>query len=115
MSCPRACGASKVTGLLSCLRFGLGYMQKALVVGHAVSTVKHPSLHGWKLLIAQPLTADEKTDGEPILVIDSVGAGVGDRIIISSDGAGTRQLIGHKNTPARWLNLGICDICASLK
>ncbi|MBI3407899.1 MAG: EutN/CcmL family microcompartment protein [Planctomycetes bacterium] len=90
-------------------------MQRALVVGHAVATVKHPSLHGWKLLVAQPLTTDGKNDGEPLLVIDSLGAGVGDNIVISSDGAGTRQLIGHKNSPARWLNLGICDPCASPK
>ena len=71
--------------------------------------MKHPSLHGWKLVIAQPLTEDGESDSEPLLVIDSLGAGLGDEIIISSDGAGTRQLIGNKSSPARWLNLGTCD------
>ena len=84
-------------------------MQLALIVGHAVSTVKHPSLHGWKLLVAQPLTDAGDADGDPLLVIDSLGAGLGEQVIISSDGAGTRELIGSKNSPARWLNLGIVD------
>ena len=42
-------------------------MQLAGVVGHGISTVKHPSLQGWRLLVVQPLTPDEKelwvTDG----------------------------------------------------
>jgi microcompartment protein CcmK/EutM len=84
-------------------------VQLGVVVGHAVSTVKHASLHGWKLLIVQPLSLEGTRDGEPLMVIDSLGAGPGERVIISSDGAGTRQLIGAKNSPARWLNLGICD------
>ena len=33
-------------------------MQLALVLGTATSTVKHPSLEGWKLLVAQPLAAE---------------------------------------------------------
>jgi ethanolamine utilization protein EutN len=57
-------------------------MQLATIVGHATATVKHKSMTGWKLLIAQPLTADAKPDGEPQLVIDNLGAGLDDRVII---------------------------------
>jgi ethanolamine utilization protein EutN len=84
-------------------------MQMARVVGHAVSTVKHPSLHGWRLLIVQMLTADGKEDGEPILAIDNLGAGAGDQVIVSNDGAGARQLVGARDTPVRWMVLGLCD------
>ena len=84
-------------------------MQIARVVGHAVSTVKHPSLRGWKLLLVQALGADGKPDGEPLLAIDSLGAGVGDRVILCNDGIGTRQLLGSKNSPGRWFVMGICD------
>ncbi len=84
-------------------------MQLAQVVGQAVSTVKHPSLQGWRLLVVQPLARDGTADGEPMLAVDALGAGNGDRVIVSSDGAGTRALIGHKNTPARWMVMGICD------
>lgn len=84
-------------------------MQTAVIVGHATATVKHPSMTGWKLLIAQALTLDETPDGEPILVIDSLGASLDDRVIVCNDGAGTRQLMDSKNSPVRWFVMGICD------
>ena len=84
-------------------------MQIAAIVGHATATVKHPSMNGWKLLIAQPLTLDEKEDGEPILVIDTLGAGLGSRVLLSSDGSGIQQLMKNKTSPVRWFVMGICD------
>jgi ethanolamine utilization protein EutN len=84
-------------------------MQIGVVVGQAVSTVKHPSLTGWRLLLVQLLTLDGKPDGEPLLAIDNMGAGIDSRVILSNDGAGARQMVGHKNSPARWLVLGVCD------
>jgi ethanolamine utilization protein EutN len=84
-------------------------MQLGLVVGHAVATVKHASLHGWRLVVIQPLTADGKEDSEPLLAIDSLGAGPGDRVIVSNDGAGARVMVGSKNSPVRWFVMGIRD------
>jgi ethanolamine utilization protein EutN len=84
-------------------------MQLGRVMGQAVSTVKHPSLHGWRLLLVQPLTADGNADGEPLLAIDNLGAGPAHLVILSNDGAGARALIGDKNSPARWMVLGVCD------
>ena len=84
-------------------------MQFARVVGQGVSTIKHPTFQGWRLLLVQMLTTDGKEDGEPILAVDSLGAGVNDVVIVSNDGAGTRKLVGAKNTPARWMVLGIRD------
>jgi len=84
-------------------------MQIANIVGHATATVKHPSMTGWKLLIAQPLTVAGKDDGEPFLVVDSLGAGPGDRVLVCNDGAGTRQLMKSKNSPVRWFVMGLCD------
>lgn len=84
-------------------------MQLGDVIGTANATVKHPTLTGWKLLVVQLLGVDDKPDGEPILAIDSLGAGVGDRVIASNDGAGVQTLIGTKATPARWFVAGIAD------
>jgi len=84
-------------------------MQVARVVGHAVSTIKHPSLNGWRLVLVQPLTPDEKADGEPLLAIDSLGSGMADRVILSNDGAAAREMVGARNSPARWFVLGIQD------
>ncbi|NIP86141.1 MAG: ethanolamine utilization protein EutN, partial [Planctomycetales bacterium] len=67
-------------------------------------------LVGWKMLVVQALMNDGRSpDGEPMLAIDALGAGVGQRVMISSDGKGTRELIGDNRTPVRWTVLGICD------
>ena len=84
-------------------------MQLGRVVGHATATVKHPSLHGWRLLIVQLVTADEQPDGEPQLMIDTLGAAVGSLVVASSEGAAARKLMGAKNSPVRWLVIGMCD------
>jgi ethanolamine utilization protein EutN len=80
------------------------------VMGTATSTVKHPSMEGWKLLLVRALQADGKTaEGDPILVVDSLGAGRGELIMITSDGIGTRELLKNIQSPVRWSVLGICD------
>jgi microcompartment protein CcmK/EutM len=61
------------------------------------------------LLLVQCLTPDGKEDGEPLLAIDNLGAGVGDRVILSNDGASAREMVGDRKSPARWLVLGIAD------
>jgi ethanolamine utilization protein EutN len=84
-------------------------MQIGRVVGQAVSTVKHPSMHGWRLLVVQPLAADGKEDGEPLLAIDNLGARAADLVILCGEGGAVRQLMGHKNAPVRWFVMGIRD------
>jgi len=84
-------------------------MNLARIIGHAVATVKHPSLIGWRLVLAQMLAPGGKPDGEPVLVIDNLGAAVGSLVVLSSDGAMAREMVKAKNSPARWLVLGICD------
>jgi ethanolamine utilization protein EutN len=84
-------------------------MQLGRVVGHAVATVKHPTLQGWRFLLVSLLTSDGKEDGEPILAIDSVGAGLGSVVVVSNDGAEARAMVGAKNSPARWFVMGIRD------
>jgi ethanolamine utilization protein EutN len=82
-------------------------MQLAQVIGRATSTVKHSSLDGWRMLLVQPLGMGNAADGEPLLAIDSLGASRGDRVMITSDGASVRELMGTDNTPVRWAVLGI--------
>ncbi len=84
-------------------------MQQAVVTGRATSTVKHASLAGWRLLICQTLDRDGQAGGDPVLVLDKLGAGSGDRVLITSDGLGLRELLGHDNSPARWWTLGLLD------
>ena len=80
------------------------------VLGTATATIKHPSMQGWKLLITQPLSADEKTpDGDPLLAIDSLGAGRGDLVVLTSDGPAVRELVKDNTIPVRWSVMGIRD------
>lgn len=85
-------------------------MLRGRVMGTATATVRHASLAGWKLLVVQPLAADGSSpDGDPVLAVDSIGAGVGAEVTITSDGRGTRELLGSETTPVRWSVLGIDD------
>ena len=84
-------------------------MQLGRVVGRAVSTVKHPSLSGSKLLLVQLLGIDDKPDGEPILALDQLGAGAGDRVVMCNEGAEARVMVKSKTSPARWFVMGLAD------
>ena len=55
-------------------------MQLARVIGDVVSTHKDPSFEGIKLLLVQPIGADGRDVGRPLVAVDSVGAGVGERV-----------------------------------
>ena len=84
-------------------------MQLATVIGHATATVKHPSLQGWRLLVVQMLDARGSDEGTPILAIDHLGSGRGDRVILTSDGGSVRDMIGSDQTPVRWAVIGLAD------
>lgn len=84
-------------------------MQLACVIGHTTSTVKHPSLEGWRMLIVQPLGIDGHDDGDPYIAIDELGAGVGDRVMITGDGSSIREMMKSNNSPVRWAVIGIAD------
>ena len=83
-------------------------MQLGLVLGSATSTIKHPSFEGQRMLVVQPVTADGKDDGEPVLVFDRLGAGRGQRVIITSDGALMQTELG-RDTPGRWSVMALPD------
>ena len=84
-------------------------MLLARVEGNVVATRKHPSLEGWRLVICQPINAAGEPEGVPQVAIDSHGAGIHQRVVISSDGAAARNAVGDQKSPVRWLVLGIVD------
>ncbi len=84
-------------------------MQLGKVIGHATSTSKHKSLDRWRLLLVQPIDAMRRADGEPLLVLDSLGARAGDTVLLTSDGNGARELVAAENSPSRWFVQGIAD------
>ena len=63
----------------------------ARVEGSVVATRKHPSLEGWRLLICQPIGRKGDPEGAPQVALDAHGAGMHQRVVISSDGAAARK------------------------
>jgi ethanolamine utilization protein EutN len=55
-------------------------MQMARVIGDVVATRKDSNLDGTTLLLVQPIGADGKDAGRPLVAVDSVGAGVGETV-----------------------------------
>ena len=83
-------------------------MQVGRVIGSATSTVKHPSFEGERLVVVQLEGSDGRADGEPVLAFDRVGAGRGDRVLVTTDGAYLQSLLGRE-TPGRYSVIGLPD------
>jgi ethanolamine utilization protein EutN len=84
-------------------------MQIGRVLGPLVSTVKHRKLTGAKLLLVQPLTLDDQPKGVPVLAIDSVGAGAGEKVLYLIEGKAAQDALGRKAAPVDAAIMGIVD------
>jgi ethanolamine utilization protein EutN len=84
-------------------------MQIGRVIGTVVSTQKHRKLDGAKLLLVQPLTLDDQPRGIPLLTIDSVGAGVGEKVLIVIEGKAAGAALRRKAAPVDAAIIGIVD------
>jgi ethanolamine utilization protein EutN len=84
-------------------------MQIARVVGSLVATQKNRKLEGAKLLLVQPLTLDDNPRGTALLAIDSVGAGVGEKVLIVLEGRAAGDALGRKAAPVDAAIIGIVD------
>ena len=84
-------------------------MLLARVEGNIIATRKHPSFDGWRLVICQPINNAGDPEGVPQIAIDSHGAGMHQRVVISSDGAAARAAVGDQKSPVRWIVIGVVD------
>ena len=69
-------------------------MHIATVVGHVWATQKDASLTGVRLLVVQPFTADGKLSAETMVAADTIGAGIGERVLVVF-GRAARHAIGR--------------------
>jgi ethanolamine utilization protein EutN len=84
-------------------------MQIARVVGTVVSTQKHRKFEGAKLLLVQPITLDDRPKGPAILAVDSVGAGVHEKVLVVIEGRAAGEALGKKAAPVDAAIIGIID------
>jgi ethanolamine utilization protein EutN len=84
-------------------------MQIGRVIGTVVSTQKHRKLDGAKLLLVQPLALDGQPRGVAVLTIDSVGAGIGERVLVVIEGKAAGAALRRKAAPVDAAIIGIID------
>ena len=87
----------------------VGAMQIARVVGTVVSTQKNRKLEGAKLLLVQPLSIDDEPRGVSLIAIDSVGAGVGEKVLVVIEGKAAGDALGRKAAAVDAAIIGIID------
>ena len=84
-------------------------MQVAKVIGNIWATRKEEKLSGLKLLLVKPLDVlDEAVDKSPVVAADTIGAGVGETVIIVG-GSSARNAAGVGAGPVDATVVGIVD------
>lgn len=81
----------------------------ARVIGDITATQKHPTHEGHKILLVQPLELDGSDRGNAVVALDSVNAGVGDRVLLVQDGFAAFTALGLKPSPIDSAVVGIID------
>jgi ethanolamine utilization protein EutN len=85
-------------------------MRHCRVIGPMWAAVKHPAFAGRPMFVVQPLDENGKDTGASFVAIDTVQAGVGDKVIVLTEGNGVRQILKQGDiVPIRSMIVGIVD------
>lgn len=80
-----------------------------MIVGKLVDNIwatrKSDQLRGYKLMLAEVMDRKEKRQ---MVVIDIIGAGIGDRVVIC-EGSSARRMLGSDDIPVDAVVIGIID------
>ena len=80
----------------------------ARVIGTVVATRKDERLLSTKLLVVRPLDLKGQADGSALVAVDTVDAGVGEKVLVVS-GSSARMAFGLKDTPVDAAIIGVID------
>lgn len=81
----------------------------ARVSGTVHASVKDAPLAGEKLLLAQPIGLDGADIGRALVVVDRIGAGIGDLVLVLREGGSARALLGDDESPVQAIVVAIVD------
>lgn len=81
-------------------------MITAKLIDNIWATRKAEALNGYKLMLAERISGS--TAGEKMVVVDTISAGVGDRVIVAT-GSSARRMLGSDNVPVDAVVVGIID------
>ncbi|MGA2269379.1 MAG: EutN/CcmL family microcompartment protein [Bryobacteraceae bacterium] len=79
------------------------------VIGELVATQKHPSHEGRKVLLVQPLNLDGTDRGDAVVALDAVDAGVGDKVLVVTEGFSASMAVGRTQSPIDMTVIGFID------
>ena len=89
-------------------------MRCCRVVAPMWAAVKHPAYAGRALFVVQPVDEHGKDTGTSFVAIDHVQAGIGDQVIVLTEGNGVRQILQMGDiVPIRSIIVGIVDQVAT--
>lgn len=81
----------------------------ARVIGEVVATQKHPSHEGRKALLVQPLNLDGTDRGDAVVALDAVDAGIGDRVLLATEGFSAMTSVDRPMSPIDMAVIGVID------
>ena len=74
------------------------------------ATVKHPAFAGRALFVVQPLDERGGDAGGSFVAVDHAQAGIGDRVLVLTEGNGVRQILKAGDAvPIRSIIVGVVD------
>lgn len=85
----------------------------AKIIANVWATRKSDRLNGLKFMLAEEITGSRDKLGRRIIAADVIGAGIGDRVIISM-GYSARDMVGQERSPIDAVVIGIIDADCSL-
>lgn len=83
-------------------------MLLARIVGTVVATRKDPRLVSSKLMVVRPTDPRGKPEGNYLVAVDTVDAGVGETVLVVS-GSSARMASGMKDCPVDAVIVGVVD------
>lgn len=81
-------------------------MITAKLIDNVWATRKAESLNGFKFMLAEVIGGSN--EGHRLIVVDTIGAGIGDRVIVST-GSSARRMLGDDDIPVDAVVVGIID------
>jgi ethanolamine utilization protein EutN len=80
------------------------------VTGYVVSTEKHYSYKNKKIMTVRPMQPDGQTGSKTMVAVDTVGAGIGDHVLVASEGRSATEILKfEKRMPLRSVIVAIID------
>ncbi len=81
-------------------------MLAARLIDNVWATRKSDSLNGFKFMLAEVIGGT--SEGQRLIVVDIISAGIGDRVIVTT-GSAARRMLGNDTLPVDAVVIGIID------